>query len=55
MYTYVCGAFNVQAHGGYEYLITSTDDYSRYGYVYLMHMKSNAFDKFKEFKAESEN
>ena len=55
MYTYVCGAFNVQAHGGYEYLIISTDNYSRYGYVCFMHRKSDAVDKFKEFKAELEN
>ena len=55
MYTYVCGDFNVQAHGGFEYLITSTNNYSRYGYVYLMHRKYDALDKFKEFKAELEN
>ena len=34
--------------------ISFTDDYSRYGYVYLMKKKSYALDKFKEFKAESE-
>ena len=51
----VCGPFNVQACGGYKYFITFTDDYSKYGYVYLMHMKSDALDKFKEFKAKSEN
>ena len=51
----MCEPFNVQARGGYEYFITFTDDYSRYGYVYLMYRKSNALDKFKEFKVESEN
>ena len=51
----VCGSFSVHARGGYEYFITFTDDYSRYGYVYLMKKKSEALDKFKEFKAESEN
>ena len=40
--------------GGYEYFITFTDDYSRYGYVYLMRHKSEAFDKFREYKAEAE-
>ena len=50
----VCGPFSVHARGGYEYFITFTDDYSRYGYVYLMKKKSEALDKFKEFKAESE-
>ena len=41
--------------GGYEYFITFIDDYSRYGYLYLMHHKSETFEKFKEFKAEVEN
>ncbi|KAK0594590.1 hypothetical protein LWI29_005899 [Acer saccharum] len=38
-----------------EYFITFTDDYSRFGYVYLMRHKSDAFDMFKAFKAEVEN
>ena len=49
----VCGQFSVYARGGYGYFITFTDDYSRYGYVYLMKKKSEAKDKFKDFKAES--
>ena len=40
---------------GYEYFITFIDDYSRYGYIYLMRHKSEAFEKFKEFKTEVEN
>ena len=28
---------------------------SKYGYVYLMRRKSEAFEKFKEFRAEVEN
>ena len=51
VHTNMCGLFNVQACGGYEYFIIFTDDYSRYGYVYLMHRKFDALDKFKEFKA----
>ena len=50
----MCGSFSVHARGGYEYFITFTDDYSRYGYVYLMKKKYEALDKFKEFKADSE-
>ena len=46
---------STQAKGGYEYFITFTDDYSRYGYVYLMKWKFEAFEKFKEFRAEVEN
>ena len=54
VHTDVCGPMSVQARGGYEYFITFTDDYSRYGYVYLMRHKSEAFDKFREYKAEAE-
>ena len=32
----VCRPFATQARGGYEYYITFIDDYSRYGYVYLI-------------------
>ena len=55
IHTDVCGPMSTQAKGGYEYFITFTDDYSGYGYVYLMRQKSKAFEKFKEFKAEVEN
>ncbi|TYK07300.1 putative polyprotein [Cucumis melo var. makuwa] len=34
---------------------TGKDDYSRYGYLYLMEHKSEALEKFKEYKAEVEN
>ena len=51
----VCGPMSTQAKGGYEYFITFMDDYSRYGYVYLMRWKSEIFEKFKEFTAKVEN
>ena len=51
----VCGLMSTQVRGGHEYFITFTDDYSRFGYVYLMKRKSEAFEKFKEFKAKVEN
>ena len=50
VHTDVCGPINIRAHGGYEYFITFTDDHSRYGYVSLMHHKSNSFEKFKEYR-----
>ena len=43
----VCGPFSVHARGGYEYFNSFTDNYSRYGYVYLMKKKFEALDKFK--------
>ena len=36
----VCGPSNVHARGGYEYFVTFIDDYSMYGYIYLMQRKS---------------
>ena len=51
----VYGPMSIQARGGYKYFITFTDDYSRFVYVYLMKRKSEAFEKFKEFRAEVEN
>ena len=51
----VCGPFNITARGGYQYFITFIDDFSRYGYVYLMKHKSKSFEKFKEFKNEVQN
>jgi len=55
IHTDVCGPLNITARGGYHYFITFTDDLSRYGYVYLIRHKSDAFEKFKEFQNEVEN
>ncbi|KAL4290791.1 hypothetical protein GQ457_14G015240 [Hibiscus cannabinus] len=51
----VFGPMNTQARGGYQYFITFTDDFSRYGYIYLMRHKSEALGRFKEFKNEVQN
>ena len=51
----VCGPMSIQARGGYKYFITFTNDYSRYGYVYLMKRKSETFEKFKKFRTKVEN
>src|SRR5664279_2153084 len=51
----VCGPMSTTGRCGYDYFITFTDDLSRYGYVYLMKHKSEAFEKFKEFHNEVDN
>ncbi|KAL0451296.1 UNVERIFIED_CONTAM: hypothetical protein Slati_1107700 [Sesamum latifolium] len=43
VHTDVCGPLSIPARGGFSYFITFTDDHSRYGYVYLMRYKSEAF------------
>jgi hypothetical protein len=40
---------------GFDSFITFTDDFSRYGYIYPIKERSEALDKFKVFKAETEN
>ncbi|KAJ9539252.1 hypothetical protein OSB04_031985 [Centaurea solstitialis] len=44
-----------EAREGYRYFITFTDDFSRYGYVYLMRHKSESFEKFREYHNEVQN
>ncbi|KAL0455210.1 UNVERIFIED_CONTAM: hypothetical protein Slati_0860200 [Sesamum latifolium] len=55
VHTDVCGPLSILARGGFSYFITFTDDHSRYGYVYLMRYKSEAFGRFKEYRLEDEN
>ena len=55
IHTDVCGPMSTTARGGFQYFITFTDDFSRYGYVYLMRHKSETFEKFREFQNEVEN
>ena len=50
-----CGPLLTKTYRGMEYLVTFTDDYSRYGYIYLLKFKSEAVVKFKEFKLQVEN
>ncbi|KAK1678300.1 hypothetical protein QYE76_039148 [Lolium multiflorum] len=55
IHTGVCGPMSVASRGGYRYVLTFTDDLSRYGYIYFMKHKSETFEKFKEFQSEVEN
>ncbi|KAL0445204.1 UNVERIFIED_CONTAM: hypothetical protein Slati_2243100 [Sesamum latifolium] len=55
VHTDVCGPLNTPARGEFSYFITFTNDHSRYGYVYLMRYKSEAFGRFKECRLKSEN
>ena len=55
IHTDVCGPMSTTARGGFQYFLTFTNDFSRYGYVYLMKHKSETFEKFKEFQSEVEN
>ena len=44
IHTDVCGPISSIARGGYQYFITFTNDFSRYGYNYLMRHKYKSFE-----------
>ena len=44
IYTNVYLPISSIARGSYQYFITFTDDFSRYGYIYLMRHKSESFE-----------
>lgn len=49
VHTNVCGLMNVSMRYGYNYYIIFIDIYSKFGYVYLVHHKSETFKIFQEF------
>ncbi|GJX47887.1 retrotransposon protein, putative, ty1-copia subclass [Tanacetum coccineum] len=55
IHTDVCGPLRHVSRQGASYFITFTDDYSRYGYIYLLKHKHEVFETFKVFKNEVEN
>ena len=54
IHTDICGPLFVPCFIGEKYFITFIDDLSHYGYVYLMHEKSQAIDIFEMFIIEVE-
>ncbi|GJR01453.1 retrotransposon protein, putative, ty1-copia subclass [Tanacetum coccineum] len=55
IHTDVCGPFRTMSRQGASYFVTFTDDFSRYGYVYLLKHKHEVFETFKVFQKEVEN
>ncbi|GJS24950.1 zinc finger, CCHC-type containing protein [Tanacetum coccineum] len=53
IHTDVCGLLRHVSKQGASYFITFTDDYSRYGYVYLLKHKHEVFETFKDYALES--
>ncbi|GKB28092.1 retrotransposon protein, putative, ty1-copia subclass [Tanacetum coccineum] len=54
IHTDVCGPFKIMSRQGASYFITLTDDFSRYGYVYLLKHKHEVFETFNVFQKEVE-
>ncbi|GJT00295.1 retrotransposon protein, putative, ty1-copia subclass [Tanacetum coccineum] len=55
IHTDVCGPFKIVSRQGANYFVTFTDDFNRYGYVYLLKHKHEVFETFKVFQKEVEN
>ena len=55
IHTDVCGPFRSSTRHGERYFVTFTDDFSRYGYVYLIKHKSETFEVFRTYQNEVEN
>ncbi len=55
IHTDVCGPMQVKSKGGSEYLLTFTDDYSRYATVFFLKSKSEVLSKFVEYLNGVEN
>jgi hypothetical protein len=55
VHTDICGPMSSVVRGCFQYFITFIDDFSRYGYIYLMRHKSESFEKCKEFQNEVQN
>ncbi|GJY22446.1 retrotransposon protein, putative, ty1-copia subclass [Tanacetum coccineum] len=55
IHTDVCGPFKIMSRQGASYFIIFTEDFSRYGYVYLLKHKHEVFETFKVFQKEVEN
>nr|GEW76118.1 hypothetical protein [Tanacetum cinerariifolium] len=55
IHTDVCGPFKIMSRQGASYFVTFTNDFSRYGCVYLLKHKYEVFETFKLFQKEVEN
>ena len=54
IHTDICGPFDAPSWSGEKYFITFIDDYSRYGYTYLLHEKSKSVNVLEVFIDEVE-
>ena len=49
------GPSRVESLGGHRYFLSLIDDYSRMTWIFMMRQKSDAFEKFKQWKVLVEN
>ena len=54
IHTDICGPFDIPSFNKEKNFITFIDDFSRYGFVYLLNEKSQSVEAFEEFINEVE-
>ncbi|CCO33001.1 Retrovirus-related Pol polyprotein from transposon TNT 1-94 Includes: RecName: Full=Protease [Rhizoctonia solani AG-1 IB] len=54
VHTDICGPMDVEAIGGYRYFISFCDDRTGYFRAYLLKKKSEALERYKEYRAWAE-
>ena len=54
IHTDICGPFDAPSWSGEKYFITFIDDYSRYGYTYILHDKAESVNVLRLFIDEVE-
>jgi hypothetical protein len=54
IHTDICGSFDTPLFGKEKYFIIFIDDFSRYGYIYLLHEKSQTVNAFEVYITEVE-
>ena len=54
IHTYICGSFDTSSFGKEKYFIIFIDDFSCYGYIYLLHEKSQAVNALEVHITEVE-
>lgn len=55
IHTDICGPMECNSIGGSRYFVLFVDDFSRMTAIYFLKNKSDALEKFKEYKAVAEN
>jgi transposase InsO family protein len=55
IHTDICGSFDTPLFGKEKYFITFIDDFSHYGYIYLLHEKSQAVNALEVYITEVES
>jgi hypothetical protein len=55
VHTDLCGPMRVESHNGAKYMLTFTDDFTRFSHGYFLKSKTEVLSIFKQYKALVEN